>query len=32
MHFVELNKKKYMDQNDKLLAWAEFLKAPNSES
>ena len=31
MHFVELNKRKYMDQNDKLWAWAEFLKAPNSE-
>ena len=30
-HFVELNKRKYMDQNDKLWAWAEFLKAPNSE-
>ncbi len=31
MHFVELSKRQHMDQNDELLAWAEFLKAPNSE-
>ena len=31
MYFAELNKRKYMDQNNKLWAWAEFLKAPNSE-
>ena len=30
IHFVELNKREYMDQNDELWAWAEFLKAPNS--
>ena len=32
MHFIELNKRKYMDQNDELWAWAEFLKAPNSSN
>ena len=32
MHFIELKKRKYMDQNDDLWAWAEFLKAPNSET
>ena len=31
MHFVELSKRQHMDQNDELWAWAEFLKAPNSE-
>ena len=31
MHFVKLSKKHHMDQNDELWAWAEFLKAPNSE-
>ncbi len=30
IYFVELNKRKYMDQNDELWAWTEFLKAPNS--
>ena len=30
IHFVELSKRKYMDQNDELWAWTEFLKAPNS--
>ena len=32
MHFVELKKRQYMDQNDELWAWVEFLKAPNSEN
>ena len=32
MYFVELNKRRYMDQNDELWAWAEFLKAPNSSN
>jgi predicted transposase/invertase (TIGR01784 family) len=32
IHFVELNKRKYMDQNDELWAWTEFLKAPNSSN
>ncbi len=32
MYFVELNKRKYMDQNDELWAWTEFLKAPNSSN
>ena len=32
IHFVELKKRKYMDQNDDLWAWAEFLKAPNSKN
>ena len=30
IYFIELNKRKYMDQNDALWAWTEFLKAPNS--
>jgi predicted transposase/invertase (TIGR01784 family) len=30
IHFVELTKRKYVDQNDKLWAWVEFLKTPNS--
>lgn len=32
MHFIELKKRKYMDQNDDLWAWTEFLKVPNSET
>ncbi len=32
IHFVELKKRQYMDQNDDLWAWAEFLKVPNSET
>lgn len=32
IHFVELKKRVYMDQNDDLWAWAEFLKAPNSKN
>ena len=32
MHFVELNKRKYMDTDDALWKWAEFLKSPDSEN
>ncbi len=30
IHFIELRKRKYMTDNDELLAWTEFLKSPNS--
>ena len=30
IHFVELTKRKYIDRNDKLWAWVEFLKSPHS--
>ena len=32
MHFVELNKRQYMDTNDDLWKWLEFLKSPDSEN
>ena len=32
IHFVELKKRQYMDQNDDLWVWAEFLKSPNSSN
>lgn len=32
IHFVELRKRQYLDDNDELFAWAEFLKSPNSKS
>ena len=32
IHFVELRKRQYMDQNDDLWVWAEFLKSPHSSN
>jgi len=32
IHFVELKKRQYIEDNDALFAWAEFLKSPNSKS
>lgn len=32
IHFVELKKRQYLDDNDELFAWAEFLKSPSSKS
>ena len=32
MHFIELGKRKYIENNEELFAWTEFLRSPSSKS